>query len=225
MSQLAAKYAIPPELDTFIDRGFLVLLHEDPVHKTVEFHVPSRLTVDHEGRATTYSLTWIHPEFNAEFCSTWIETPGDAPNFEVEIDIESVGSDSVADLDTVDHLVCWLVDLSNSGYVEGTMRAVTTPEQLANEFSWVLNEWLEPKEIAEINRRNALPEYVGLCASGDFCDSNQAMIDAESKLGIELDPRFNEDVALLNAAWDIAKCSGFRIGPKTAREQAACDYD
>jgi len=205
MSELADRYKIPEALDVFIDRGFLVLLAEEPERKTVLFHIPSRLIVDHRGRATNYQLTWIHPEFNAEFCNKFDETPGDLPNFEVEIDVEDVGSEFVDDLETVEDLECWLVDFSNTGYIEGTMRDGATPGQIADEFCRILNDWLKPDEIAEINRRNALPEYRGLCATHDFCDPNQAMIDAGAIFTIEFDARFNEDVALINAAWDIAK--------------------
>jgi hypothetical protein len=210
MSAIAEKYGIPKCLDVFIDRGFVVLSHEDFAEKTVYFHVPSRSTVDQQDRETSYSVMWIHPDFNEQFFQTYFEKPGDAPNFEVVVDTEHVGPEYL-DIQTIDELVCWLVDLSNSGYRDGTMREGIAPEKLADEFCRILNEWLTPEEFAEINRRNATAKYQGLCATHDFCDPNQAMCDAEAVLGIELDCRFNEDIALMDAAWDIAKKRGFAI--------------
>src|SRR5688500_6323432 len=82
------------------------------------------------------------------------------------------------------------------------MSKTPSPERLSEEFCRILNEWLDPSEIREINRRNALPEYTGCCASHDFCDPNQAMADALEVFGIEFHPELCD---LINAAWDLAK--------------------
>lgn len=82
-----------------------------------------------------------------------------------------------------------------------------TPEQLSDEFCRILNERLTPEQIKEINRRNAVSENPACCASHDFCDANQAMIDALEVFGIEFDPETPTD--LINAAWGIAQKRGF----------------
>jgi hypothetical protein len=105
MTDIAAKYKIPDEVMAFVNSGLLVLLAEDEAEKTVEFHIPSKRWTDDAGRTTTYSLNWTHPDFNAEFCRYYERTPGDLPNFEVEIDTDDVGSDSVDGLESVDDLV------------------------------------------------------------------------------------------------------------------------
>lgn len=83
-------------------------------------------------------------------------------------------------------------------------------EELSAEFSRILNEWLGPKRIREINRRNALPEYANCCASHDFCDSNQAMIEALETFGIEFHP--DRCIDLVDAAWDHAQKRQFALG-------------
>jgi hypothetical protein len=107
MPDLATTYAIPPELMEFVNDGFLEVLAEAEAEKTIEFHIPSLLYEDHRGRGTSYSLTWTHPDFNAQFCRYYHERPGDLPNFELTIDTDDVGSED-EDLETVDDLVAWL---------------------------------------------------------------------------------------------------------------------
>jgi len=108
MTDLALNYQVPPEVMEFVNDGFLVFLAEDETEKTVEFHIPSRRTTDKEGRITSYSVTWIHPDFNAEFCHYFDKKPGDLPNFYVEEDTSDVGSDPIDGLESVDDLVSWL---------------------------------------------------------------------------------------------------------------------
>ena len=82
---------------------------------------------------------------------------------------------------------------------------------LAAAFLDVVWEWTTPEEFAEIKRRNAMPEYrdTGSCATHDFFDANTAMAEAFRRTFGRL-PETNEneadnDVALWNAAWDIAR--------------------
>lgn len=80
---------------------------------------------------------------------------------------------------------------------------------LAREFSRILCEWCTPDEMAEIRQRNLTPEYSGgCCASHDFYDANQAMIDAVESLGGEYDT--DSDLPI-DAAWGIAKQAGFDL--------------
>jgi len=81
-----------------------------------------------------------------------------------------------------------------------------TSEQLARTFTRRIIDWLDNDTIAEVNRRNVLREYEGCCATHDFCDSNQAMIEALKTFGLEFDHNLIE---LINEAWDRAKQAGF----------------
>jgi len=107
MNDLAQKYKIPDEIMAFVNKGVLVLLAEDEARKTVEFHVPSKRWTNPAGHITTYSVVWIHPDFNTEFCHYYVQKPGDMPNFHVQIDTDG-SDDEVEDMDTVDDLAAWL---------------------------------------------------------------------------------------------------------------------
>ena len=117
MSAFAAKYKIPPELDKFIDSGFLELLSETDAEKTLEFHIPSKVSEDDEGRITSYAVFWIHPDFNAEFCHYFDKQPGDLPNFYAEVDTTDLGNDIVSDLSTVADLSEWLESMKSASAV------------------------------------------------------------------------------------------------------------
>ena len=52
-------------------------------------------STDRLGCITTYSVIWIHPDFNAEYCHYYDQVPGDLPNFYAEEDTTDVGSDSI----------------------------------------------------------------------------------------------------------------------------------
>jgi hypothetical protein len=115
MGRLAGDYEIPPELDAFIDSGFLQLLSEKPGEKTLEFHIPSKVWSDDKGNVSAYSIVWIHPAHNAQFCHLYQETPGDLPNFYVSREFDHAAPDSIDDLDSVDDLVDWLIELRDTG--------------------------------------------------------------------------------------------------------------
>lgn len=82
-----------------------------------------------------------------------------------------------------------------------------TTKELCDKFCRILNEWLPPQSIAEINRLNDSPEYEGCCATHDFCDPNQAMADALEEFGLHFDPKMCD---LINEAWELAKQRGFQ---------------
>lgn len=91
-----------------------------------------------------------------------------------------------------------------------------TPARLARAFSKVLRSWLTEEQMDEVLKRNAAePAGSGICHSHDFCDANQAMIDAIE----EIEPGFGEDgfdagcdeqARWCDEAWAIAKAAGFR---------------
>jgi hypothetical protein len=99
---------MPPDVDQFVDDGFLEVLTELPNETTVEFHIPSKLSVDRRGRITGYRIVWIHPEYNADFCHYYDELPGDLPNFYVEVQLSNGPSEIIDDLSTDDDLSAWL---------------------------------------------------------------------------------------------------------------------
>lgn len=107
MSAYAAKYKIPPELDRFIDDGFVAFLGEDEAKKTVEFHIPSLTWTDDEERDTWFHLVWIHPDFNDQFCHYYDKKPGDLANFYLFEETDDVG-DEWLDAENLDELIDWL---------------------------------------------------------------------------------------------------------------------
>jgi hypothetical protein len=78
-----------------------------PPEKTVEFHIPALRRTDEQGRITTFDLTWIHPDFNAQFCHYYDQSPGDLPNFYLKKDTTDIGDDDI-NLEDLDDLLCWL---------------------------------------------------------------------------------------------------------------------
>jgi hypothetical protein len=115
MSHIGQRYAVPAEIDQFVDHGFLEVLTERPDRMTVEFHIPSRVSVDHRGRITAYRIVWIHPAHNADFCDFCHETPGDLPNFYVEVCHSEGPSEMIDGLETVDDLSMWLEEFQSVG--------------------------------------------------------------------------------------------------------------
>ena len=107
MNILQSRYRLPPTLMAFIDDGFVELLSEDEPQKTVQFHMPSMRRTDDKGRIAAYSLTWIHPDFNKQFCHYYDEEPGDLPNFYVTKETTD-SADEAVELEDVDDLIDWL---------------------------------------------------------------------------------------------------------------------
>lgn len=99
------------------------------------------------------------------------------------------------------------ISLSGDCSVKSETFAIVSALNLSSEFSRILREWLSPDELAEINRRNSTPEYSGCCASHDFCDPNQAMVEALEVFGLDFHPRLCD---LVNEAWGIVSRSGFQ---------------
>lgn len=90
--------------------------------------------------------------------------------------------------------------------------ALPDKETLASEFTIVVREWLTPAQCREIDRRNAesrLAGDFGVCHSHDFCDANQAMLDALARFNVEPDLQDDRQASLITDAWNIAKEHGF----------------
>ena len=79
--------------------------------------------------------------------------------------------------------------------------------QIANRFSALIREWLTATELAYVVATNACnPDY---CATHDYCDPNEAMIQAFAEVvGRDLDPIADE--AAINAAWAAARAAEFQ---------------
>lgn len=90
---------------------------------------------------------------------------------------------------------------------------------LAFEFGRVLTEWLGVERMRIVNLLN-LGTDGSECHSHDFCDANQAMLDAfENVFGREMETngetkQGSDDIDLVNDAWNIAKVNGFGVQSK-----------
>lgn len=82
-------------------------LGENPAEQTVEFHIPDLLYEDENGLGHTFTITWIHPDFNEQFCHYYTEKPGDLANFYV-MKITDDSGDDWLDIETFDDLIAWL---------------------------------------------------------------------------------------------------------------------
>ncbi len=108
MNSIADSYKIPPEIMKYVDDGFLEVVAEHAAKKTVDLGIPSLWSSSAPDEYTSYTVVWIHPDYNAEFCHDYHEVPGDLPNFFVEIHSPNEPDRQVPDLNTVDDLVDWL---------------------------------------------------------------------------------------------------------------------
>lgn len=83
------------------------------------------------------------------------------------------------------------------------------PKILANKFSMILRSWLTEDEMKKVIERNKTETYRDVCHSHDFCDANMAMLEAIESFGLTIDADNEEDAALWNSAWEIAKKNNF----------------
>ena len=76
MNTLALRFGLPAELETLLDTGVLAITGEDDAEKTLHLVVPSLRQKDRKGRIKVVTITWIHPDYNAQFCHYYDKTPG-----------------------------------------------------------------------------------------------------------------------------------------------------
>lgn len=85
---------------------------------------------------------------------------------------------------------------------------------LAAIFARMLREDLGDN-MPEVNALNATPDYIGCCASHNFCDANMVMLAAYAELHScnEDDIRLDDDSVLgaMNSAWDEARLNNFWV--------------
>jgi len=93
---------------------------------------------------------------------------------------------------------------------------------LAREFGRELTGYLDARQMAEANERNAIRSWhTGICHTHDYADTNMAMDGAFNRLmGRSPIPEAGEmtdaDIALWNAAWGIAQSRRFWGDPQEA---------
>tara|TARA_B100000700_G_scaffold325571_1_gene434699 strand:- start:380 stop:667 length:288 start_codon:yes stop_codon:yes gene_type:complete len=85
-------------------------------------------------------------------------------------------------------------------------------QRLAEEFADIIRNELTDDELVLVNERNAANGYEKLsCATHDFIDPNQSMLDAMESLNIEVDLDSDKQIKLINEAWWMAKESNFTL--------------
>ncbi len=82
---------------------------------------------------------------------------------------------------------------------------------LAFQFSKELFDYIGIDNMVEMNRKNTAEVGDLICHSHDYCDANQAMLDAMEKLNIEYDPNSKYQTDMLNDVWQIAKRYDFFV--------------
>jgi hypothetical protein len=107
MTELEKNYGVPAELKQFVDDGFLTVAIEKPEEKTVTFAIPKLAYRDENDNEMYFTLDWIHPDFNADFCHYYHENPGDLPNFYLRKECRSHGDEDI-DLESLADLIAWL---------------------------------------------------------------------------------------------------------------------
>jgi hypothetical protein len=107
---------------------------------------------------------------------------------------------------------------------------MNTETKVAKEFSRIVTEWLGKETMLKVireNQDNVGTMYEDCCATGNYCDSNMAMLEAfefvtgspfrflETLDGSDTQDALSaneEDCELWNAAWDMAKKNRYWIG-------------
>lgn len=82
---------------------------------------------------------------------------------------------------------------------------------LAREFARLLLAEIGPAALAAVVAENAADTVTGCCASYEYCDANQVMIDSLPAIGQSYDGSDSEQWYLINDAWDIARLTGFNV--------------
>ena len=135
---------------------------------------------------------------------------------------EDVQSERLADLaesvidanDAHDTPEDWGLELSNE--LPGWAKHVTTASQaslpsvvqVCLAFITEIKKSLSANQIAEVVSRNKDYEE-GICASHDFCDANQCMLDAWKRLGHPMNFQAENQMGITDQAWTLARKGKF----------------
>lgn len=88
-----------------------------------------------------------------------------------------------------------------------------TVSKVAEEFAYVLQDWLTKDEMCVAIHRNRWEKDKQVCHSHDFCDANMAMNEALKKVikHRETDELDDPKIDLWNKAWALAKKNEFYV--------------
>lgn len=85
---------------------------------------------------------------------------------------------------------------------------------IANRFGYVIREWLTPDEILQVLIMNAQEtggNAINACNTHEFCDPNEAMIQAfKAIMDREIDTASQDEMGLICNAWNVAKANHFK---------------
>lgn len=99
----------------------------------------------------------------------------------------------------------------------------STAYLLAYEFASLLRNMLSAETMEAINRRNSAAGNDFACATHDFCDSNEVMLQAMANIDMEeFQPENREQADLMSAAWGVAKRLRFDV--QTIGAEARATY-
>jgi len=86
-----------------------------------------------------------------------------------------------------------------------------TDDALARAFIAIIQDWLTADELESVVARNGTnPAGDPCCATHDYCDPNQAMLDAHKKItGRELDDHDEATMRIVDRAWTMARVALF----------------
>lgn len=101
---------------------------------------------------------------------------------------------------------------------------------LANQFSAFIRRDLSTAQLIAANTDNAARDYdPAICATHDFIDANQTMVDALDAIGLrypyageQSDAEVSACTELINTAWSLAKRHQFRPIPWRIENPACC---
>jgi hypothetical protein len=83
---------------------------------------------------------------------------------------------------------------------------------IGDEFARILRSWATDEQFEKMKQDNAAETSPSICHSHDFCDANQAMIDAMNQFGLPC-PTDKEPIhELINTIWDYAKATHLTAG-------------
>lgn len=97
-----------------------------------------------------------------------------------------------------------------------------TLHSLARKFSEKVLEWIGQDKMLEVISKNATPQYSNCCATHEYCDPNQAMLDILEEVGIDpFENRDNEISAddgwiispVVDDIWEAARKKYFYLEP------------
>lgn len=126
-----------------------------------------------------------------------------------------------------DGFTMYIINTSMGAYLADELRLINQLNQdnitaLSNEFSRIVLSWCSMEQLNNINRLNSTKEYAGCCATHEYYDTNEAMLQAFTKTFDREFTFFNDetpeskkqysiDTDYFNAAWQLSKKNKFAV--------------